>query len=128
MPADYEIDVACRLVRFRLWGEVTDAESKANRLRLVRDPAFNPDFCELIDMRGVTGFGSVTGTQVRDNASVSTHFGPGTRRALVATTEIGYGLARMWAAYREASGGKEEIGVFRSVEAAEIWLGVGSSK
>jgi hypothetical protein len=124
VPADYEIDVARRLVHCRLWGEVTHAESTANRLRMASDPAFNPAFFELIDIRGVTGFGNVTSREVMDNARESTHFAPGTRRAVVATTEVGYGLARMWEAYRAAGPGTDEVEVFRSLEAAEEWLGL----
>jgi hypothetical protein len=124
VPAEYRIDWPNRLIRVHLWGEVTPAESTENRRRLLSDPAFNPDFWELIDMRDVTSFGKVSSTDVKDDASLSFHFGPETRRALVAASGIGYGMARMWAVYREANGGKEQIQVFRSVEAAEAWLGV----
>jgi hypothetical protein len=51
-------------------------------------------------------------------------FGPGTRRAFVATNPVPYAFSRMYEAYREFNDGQEQIEVFRSLEDAEKWLGL----
>jgi hypothetical protein len=43
----------------------------------------------------------------------------------VATNQVPYAFSRMYEAYREFNGGQEQMGVFRTVEDAEKWLGLG---
>ena len=122
MPWSYEIDPEHRLVRSRAWGVLTHEEITALRLRYTGDPAFQSDFSQLFDLRDVT---SVTATldELQEAAGFS-HFGPGTRRAFVATNPVPYAFSRMYEAYREFNGGQEQIEVFRTIEDAEKWLGL----
>ncbi len=124
MPWNYEIDADLRLVRSRAWGVLTHQEMTALRLRYTGDPAFQSDFSQLFDLRDVT---SVTAT-LDELQEVATHaaFGPGTRRAFVATHPVPYAFSRMYEAYRDFNDGQEEIQVFRSMEDAEKWLGLKS--
>jgi len=125
MPCEYELDLARRLVRLRAWGVVTYAEMTATRLGFSSEPVFTSDFSQLYDFRDVTRI-SVTGDEIRETAAYS-HFSSGSRRAFVAPHNVVYGLARMFAIYREVSGGREQICVFRNLADAEAWLGLADS-
>jgi len=120
MPWSCEIDPDLRLVRSRAWGVLTHDEITALRLRYAGDPAFRADFSQLFDLRDVTSI-SATLDELQEVAS-HTAFGPGTRRAFVATNPVPYAFSRMYEAYREFNGGQEQIEVFRSLEDAEKWL------
>jgi hypothetical protein len=122
MPSEYEIDPAHRLVRVRAWGVLTHAEVTATRVGFISDPAFRPDFSQIYDAREVTS-ASMTGDEIRDLASYSA-FDRTSRRAFVVSTTAAYGVARMMSIQREATGGEEQIRVFRSVEDANKWLGL----
>jgi len=122
MPWSYEIDPDHRLVRSRAWGVLTHDEITALRLRYTGDPAFQADFSQLFDLREVTTV-SATLDELQEVASFSI-FGPGARRAFVATNPVPYAFSRMYEAYREFNGGQEQIEVFRSIEDAEKWLGL----
>jgi hypothetical protein len=122
VPCDYVIDLENRLVRTRISGVVTHVELKSHQLRLMNDAAFKPEFSQLADLRDITR-ASVSADEVREFAG-QTPFGPGTRRAVVAPGDVAYGLARMFASYREAAGGLDQVHVFRRLEDAEEWLGL----
>jgi hypothetical protein len=122
MPWRYEIDPGHRLVRARAWGELTHDEITALRLRYTGDPAFQPDFSQLFDLREVTTV-AATLEELQQVAGFSV-FGAGAKRAFVATNPVPYAFSRMYEAYREFNGGQEEIEVFRSIEDAEKWLGL----
>ncbi len=92
------------------------------RLEFTHDPAFRPEFCQLYDFQDVTDT-NMSASEVRDLASYSP-FSHQARRAIVAPQNAVYGKARMFAIQREAGGGQEEVGVFRSLEEANVWLGL----
>ena len=60
---------------------------------------------------------------IREFASNSP-FAPEARRALVAATDVAFGLARMYGTYRETISAKDQIRVFRNIRDAEQWLGL----
>lgn len=120
MPLDYEIDREHRLVHSRAWGSVTDADTKAHYQRIATDPAFDPGFNLLCDLRGVTQIEAAPAT-LRELAKFST-FSRGTRRAFVVFEDEHFGLARMLQAFCEMEG--SEVGVFRSLPAAYQMLGI----
>jgi len=68
---------------------------------------------------------AVTGAGIRQLATVSV-FQPGTPRALVVTSPVMYGLARMFQTLRGLQG--ELIAVFRELEAACAWLEEGRGR
>ena len=76
-------------------GVLTHAEITAHRLRFTSDPAFQPDFDQLYDLREVTSI-AATVEQIREIASHSP-FSSKSRRAIVATRDAIYGMARMFA-------------------------------
>lgn len=120
MPTDYTLDPARTLVRSRAWGVLTDEESRQHYLTLKDDPAFRSDFRQLCDLRGVTSLEASSET-LRALARESI-FAPGTRRAFVAEEDEHFGLARMLQVFCDIEG--SEVGVFRSLQDAEAWLGL----
>jgi hypothetical protein len=118
LPTEYALEPAQRLVRSRAWGILTDAESLEHYRRIAADPAFQPSFRQLCDLRGVTQIEAASKT-LRDLAS-SSIFAPDARRAFVAQTDEHFGLARMLQAFCESEGA--EVGVFRTLAEAEAWL------
>ena len=120
MPEGHEIDVARRVVVSRAWGELSTADFLAHYQAVATDPSFDPTFAQLVDLREVTAFALDTGT-IRAKA-VTSHFQPGVRRAIVAPSDIAFGLARMFSTYAESA--SQTVAVFRAIDEAEHWLGI----
>jgi len=119
MPCEYQIDVPHRLVRARAWGPLSHADFMATLMGIRNDPAFRSDFSQLYDLREALPT-PISADKVRDLASYS-NFGAGSRRALVATHDMIYGMLRMYASHRQVIG-QEQIAVFRSLADAQAWL------
>jgi hypothetical protein len=117
-PASYTIDTDRRLVVTRIWGAATEEEVLDHGQRLRNDPQFNPDYRQLVDMSELTEI-KVGSDMIRD-ASRKQFFSPGVRRALVASSDAAFGMARMYAIASEAAG--QTIEVFRDLKTAEVWL------
>lgn len=120
MPVSYLIDKNQRLVFSRLSGTVTEPEVYEHNRKLRTDPDFNPGFRQLVDCTGLTEILVATGTI--NAISHDQFFTPGTRRAFIATSDVAFGLARMFALRAESSG--QTIEVFRERRVAEEWLGI----
>jgi hypothetical protein len=120
MPIQHIIDVERRLVRSRLWDVVTEVDAWSSAASLMDDPAFDPTFAQLSDMRGVTRI-EVSPTTIRDLA-VMRIFDPAARRALVVASDLQTGVGRMTTSYAER--GDQQIALFTSVAEAERWLGI----
>jgi len=102
----------------RIWGAATEDEIRDHGQRLRNDPEFRPDFRQLVDMSDLTEI--KVGSGLIMNASRNQFFSPGVRRALVATSDAAFGMARMYAIASENAG--QTIEVFRDINAAEAWL------
>jgi hypothetical protein len=77
---------------------------------------------ELVDGRPLTEMG-VTADGQRQLAAMASRMGPrlrGGRVAMVANSEVTYGMFRMWELQREGLG--FEVQVFRDFGAAEAWV------
>lgn len=120
VPATYDIDSKQKLVTSRLWGAVTEDEVRDHNQRLRTDPAFHPDYRQLVDMTGITEV--IVGTELINETSLDQFFNPGTPRAFVASTDATFGMARMFALQSEGLG--QTIEVFRDIRRAEQWLGL----
>lgn len=120
MPFNYEIDPQRRLVISRLWGAVTDREVYEHNQKLRSDPRFDPTYRQLTDLTGVTEIVVTTG--MINETSLDQFFAPGTRRAMVATDDGVFGMARMFALRAEGLG--QTIEVFREEQPARDWLGI----
>jgi hypothetical protein len=120
VAVSYTIDVERRLILSSASGEVTGTELLSHQARLIRDPDFDPNFHQLADFTGTTRV-SVSSEDVRALAARNI-FAPGSRRCVIAPTSEIFGLARMFQTFRELSGGKEELQIFRDREEAMRWL------
>ncbi len=120
MPAEYELDLALGLVRTKEWGVLTDDDLHELYERIRSDPAFDPSFRQLCDLREVT---QITTTAEALRSLAQSHvFSPGSRRAFVVGRAVDFGLARMYQAYSEVEG--QTVEVFREMDEAKVWLGL----
>lgn len=119
MPADFRIDEQRALVYSRGLGNFTYDEFLDHMSRLIADPRFRPEFNQVVDCRSITAM-VFTAEQVKDLAGRSV-FSARSRRAFVVSADLPFGLARMFASYREM-GGAAGIMIFRGMPTALSWL------
>lgn len=120
MPAMYQIDVARRVVRTKEWGELSDEDLRSLYDRIRSDPAFDPAFRQLCDLRSVTRI--TTSVETLRFLAQSRIFLHDSKRAFVVGREVDFGLARLFQAYSEVEGGTVEV--FRDLTEAETWIGI----
>lgn len=97
-------------------------EDFAHARRVARaDPAFEPSFMQLMDFRRVTRV-ALDAESVAALANESM-FRPGVRKAIVASTDVAFGLARMYEALAD-SRLHQSVEVFRDAAEALRWLGL----
>jgi hypothetical protein len=121
MSASYNIDPVHRFVYTKLGGHVSDADLVEHQRALLADPRFDSSFCELVDLRDVTEV-SVKSRMVKESAMWPLH-AIKARRAIVAPSDVLFGLSRMYQLYR-GEVGEAHLGVFRTLEPALEWLGI----
>jgi hypothetical protein len=117
----YQIDVARQLVISTASGVVTAEEILNHQRQLQNDPAFEPQFSQLVDLTPATKT-AIHAADVRLFAA-RTIFGPQSRRAFVAGGPVAFGLARMFELMRDKSG-DQGIRVFQSHDEALRWLNI----
>jgi hypothetical protein len=119
MPFFYKIDKQRRLVMCTAAGVLTKADVLGHQERLLKDPDFDPSFSQLADLRHVTGL-DVTAAGMRE-LTAKTIFSSESRRAVIVSSELAYGLSRMFEIFRESKG-ERGIRVFRKLEDALDWV------
>jgi hypothetical protein len=120
MSMSYTIDPARQLVRTRAWGVLSTTDLQDSTSRLMVDPRFEPRYRSLVDLREVTGV-SADMDALAQTAAVPL-FADGVQRAIVASSDVAFGVARMYAAFAARTGG--EVQVFRELGDAKVWLGL----
>lgn len=120
MPATYWIDVAKRLVLSRGWGVFTEEDLLGHFNTLSMDPAFQPTFSQLADLRHVTR-AEVSKPFIRRHA-LEHLFSSSARRAIVVSSADHYELARIYAEFAQYA--SQNVHVFRNMHDAEEWLGL----
>jgi hypothetical protein len=123
MQVARKVDVVKRLVTLTVSGEVQDPDLVELAIGVENDPEVRPEFSLLVDLRDADGR-SVTSAGVRELAKRPFALTPASRRAIVVPTELGFGMARVYEALREAQGGA--IRVFRDYEEAVRWVTTGA--
>ncbi len=118
MPAFFEIEKHHRLVITSASGVVTMAEALAHNQKLRKDPDFDPSFSQLIDLSDVTKI-ELNREDILTLAQ-DPILSDNSRRAILATGDLTFGLARMFEMFRESKG-KETIRVFRNRDEARAW-------
>jgi hypothetical protein len=121
MPVTYSIDRNARILRTRCVGDVTFAEVENHFRELEQDPALGDDFDILLDLSELTAM--PTSGQLQ---AVSLEIeriqpkAPFRACAVVATSDLLFGMGRMFEAYVE--GRFTTSRVFRQAAEAEAWL------
>lgn len=118
MPASYVIDVAERVVRMRAWGIFCNADLRDYYHALRADGRFQSDFQCLVNFEAVQRF-ALDSPVIAEVASW-TVFDVGVRRAIIAPTDVAFGLSRMFSVHAQDTG--QNVAVFRTQMAAEVWL------
>ena len=124
MPIDYEWDEKAGLISTRLWGEVTDADIDLHTQKLFKDPRLLPPLFELIDTRDAEKM-NITARSLKKLAAAAGVFREkfsGHRSAIVAPTDVMFGMARMYEMLSDAAGSPIQICAFRTFEEARTWL------
>ena len=106
------------------WERVTATEILQHRRQLRDDPAFNPDFDQLVDGRAVTGL-DISLAEAKAIAA-ETPFSPKSRRAFVASGLPILGMARLMEAAAARGENREQVRVFHDFSEALKWLGLQS--
>jgi len=122
MPVQYVIHTGYRLVVTTGEGRVTFDEVRAHQDRLLNDPDFNPEFCQLMDGTSVADF-ALSANEIRRVVGRKL-FSPMSRRALVVTNKFMYGMARMLSTYYEMSNVSSPMSIFHDRTSALKWLGI----
>jgi hypothetical protein len=118
VAASYEIDRRRRLVVSRAWDVLTDEELIDHYVSLRRDPAFDPRYRQLIELREVRRFDTAVVTV--EAAARLRVFAPEVRRAIVAPDDEAFERARRFAAFAGLQA--QRVEVFRTERAAMAWL------
>jgi hypothetical protein len=118
MASHYEIDKERRLIISTASGVITLPEVWAHQERLAKDPDFDPSFAQLLDVTQVTKL-KLSSEDVRRVAESNT-LSTNPRLAIVATSSLVYGMARMFQIFREMKG-EEKTRVFRDRDEALAW-------
>ena len=119
MPADFYIDVPRRMVFSKGIGGLSRADCLDHMNRLQPHPDFRPEFNQLLDFRAITAV-NVTNADIIHLAERPV-FSPRSRRAFVVTSDLHFGLVRMFTTYREMAG-EQGIQIFREMNKALEYL------
>ena len=119
MPAFYKIAKDRRLVLSTASGVLTLADVLAHQDQILADPDFNPGYSQLLDLTHVTKMD----LSAEDICKLAERdiFLPASSRAILVTTDLGQGLARLFAILREHAGEKR-IRIFRNLDEALDWV------
>jgi len=127
VPIAHRVDHKRRLVVAAAYGTVTAEDLFAYQ----REVASRPDaagYDELVDMTPAAHIAAEESTRARDLASLAASADQPdvtTRFAIVAPTDLAFGLGRMYQSYRENERRTtKQVGVFRTMEEACRFLGV----
>jgi hypothetical protein len=119
MPAFFRIEKNRRLVISTISGVFTLADGLAYQEKLLKDPDFDPNFSQLLDCTQITRL-ELGPIEVRRLAQRSI-FSPDSRRAILVSNDMVFGIARMFVMFREETGEKG-IRIFGDLDEALFWV------
>jgi hypothetical protein len=119
MAITYTIDTELKLVTTTATGAITLAEYQSYLDRRQADPAYDPKMCGIFDARGAKL--AFTAADMREMADIVKDHLPDscTRRAIVVSSDLDFGLARMFQAL--ADDRRLTYGVFKDFDKALAW-------
>jgi hypothetical protein len=118
---EYAINPARHVIYTRMWGSVTMADFLAVRSTLTADPQFDPSFSHISDLRDCAPL-DVSASDIGQLASRAAR--KPSRRAIVVSHDVTFGLARMYELRRQLVDPSGQIQVFRTLPEALTWLGL----
>jgi len=125
MAYTYEVDPAHNLVRIKVSGQDTVFLNKKRIETIVKDPLWKPGYNVLVDFRDTAQY-DLSSPDVEELAalhgSLGDRIGNG-KLAVVASSDIVYGVSRMWKTVTEGHTFMT-TSIFRTIKEAEEWLGV----
>ncbi len=123
MPITYRIDEGRKLVVTTVGGPLSEAEIHAHAAAVERDPRVGTSDRSIVDITESAKpcFGGKVISELAMTAQALGQLLSARRVALIASTDAGYGLARVFQGFREGTG-DGEMRVFRSRPEAEAWL------
>lgn len=93
-----------------------------HRNELLADPAYGPALSQLMDLRRVSEF-TIKARELRSHALAGAFNGPYfSRIAVIADSDLAFGLARLYEAHVGGHYGEERFTVFRDKALAWQWL------
>lgn len=126
MPINYEINEALKLVVASATGTLTGEEMMNYQLEAWSKETVR-DFDEIVDVSGVEHFDYTSPANLQELTKLSAKMdwiNYSKKFAIVAPSDIAFGLARMYQSYRETDVlTRKEVQVFRSMEQARQWIG-----
>lgn len=117
----YDRELGARVATFS--DTVDDSELLGAYRSLLSSPDYDPRLNDLVDMRPVTRF-DVSGDALQELVRAFSPLDAArvhTRRAIVAGSDVVFGMARMYELLRSDT--PEDIRVFRDMDLAREWLG-----
>ena len=118
MSLNVTVDVARGLIVTRATGVLTFEDVLSARAQAQANPNFNAGYNDLFDLREVTEI-RISGAEMARIAATSV-LARGVCRAFVVTTQVQYGMARMFSGLAEPH--DQNVFVFRDLAVAEAWL------
>ena len=119
MTWELKVDPVQSLATINLSEGFTPLDFKEVSEAMLKHPDFSPDLRLLVVCTNVVASG-FTGDAVANLAMTPSSFSTASRRAIVASTDLGFGIARMFG--RLKVGSTDKISVFRDLEEALSWL------
>jgi len=121
MPADFVIDVKLGVVFSKASGVLRHDEAWHHQARLVAHPDFRPHFSQLLDAREVVK----VELTVEDLAQLTapTVFDLTSRRVILVSSDLQYGISRMYETFSELKG-ETGFRIFRDAREAFAFLGI----
>ena len=125
MPIEYKVDHAHKLVRARGFDVLTDADVFGYQQSAWSSPEV-AGYDEIVDMTDVSRIALPSVERMRDLARLSKGMearGAGSRLAIIAPGDVAYMLGRLYKGMRALTGGRKQVGVFRTEREALAFLG-----
>ena len=123
MEVERTIDPDARVVTLTISGDLDDRELMSLADEFAETPQLESDFSLLIDLRQAHGQ-KVTSAAVYRLVERALVLSATSRRAIVVSTDLGFGMARMYEMLRHKGGAPR---VFRDYDAARRWVTTGAA-
>jgi len=118
MAADFIIKTEHQVVFSYGWGTLTFGDVIDHRTRLSKDARFSPAFRQIVHLSNLTAI-ELSSPEIEELAKKPV-FAPESRRALFASSDLLYGLSRIFQAYSKT----QNVAVFRGLNEALNWIDV----